>query len=66
MFRDGFLSAGRLLGKLSHPNLSLVVGFSRQDDPYCILSEYLEYGDLYQFYQTNNTFLSAEDALEFR
>ena len=64
--RDGFLNAGLQLSQLSHPNLAGIVGFSRQDDPICIISEYTEYGDLCQFYQNQSSGWSSQNILEFR
>ncbi len=53
LYREKFVSTGRELGGLGHPNLAGVVGLAGRDDdePVCLVSDYLDYGDLHQFLQ---------------
>lgn len=50
-FRQEFLRESRWLGSLKDANLVRVVGICSQEEPYCILQEHCEFGDLPTFLQ---------------
>ncbi|QQP35261.1 Discoidin domaincontaining receptor 2like, partial [Caligus rogercresseyi] len=49
--RSDFEHEARILTTLTDPNLVRVLGVSFKDDVYCMICEYTERGDLYQFLQ---------------
>ncbi|KAK9877948.1 hypothetical protein WA026_020169 [Henosepilachna vigintioctopunctata] len=43
----------RILAALEDPNIARVLGICTQEDPMCVIFEYLDYGDLCQFLKTH-------------
>ena len=39
------------MSKLKDPNIVRVLGVVTQDEPYCVIVEYMKYGDLNQYLQ---------------
>ncbi|CAB0002934.1 unnamed protein product, partial [Nesidiocoris tenuis] len=53
--RKEFLHESSWLGTLRDPNVARVVGVCSAEEPYCILQEYCEFGDLPTFLQLQST-----------
>ncbi|KAG5900357.1 hypothetical protein JTB14_033806 [Gonioctena quinquepunctata] len=51
--RKDFYRDVRILSALDNPNLARVMGICSQDEPLCVVMEYLEHGDLCQFLRTH-------------
>lgn len=49
----------RILAALEDRNIARVLGACYREEPYCVVMEYLEHGDLCQFLKTH---ITAEDA----
>ncbi|XP_066592179.1 discoidin domain-containing receptor 2-like isoform X2 [Prorops nasuta] len=49
----------KILGALEDPNIARVLGVCYREEPYCVIMEYLEHGDLCQFLKTH---ITAEDS----
>ncbi|KAG7197509.1 hypothetical protein KM043_007188 [Ampulex compressa] len=49
----------RILAALEDPNIARVLGTCCQEEPYCVVMEYLKHGDLCQFLKSH---ITAEDA----
>ena len=49
MCRDGFYQEVRLLAALEDPQLCRVLAVCTSEEPFCVILEYLEFGDLNQF-----------------
>nr|ALV82497.1 Ddr2 [Leptinotarsa decemlineata] len=54
IFKD-FYRDVRILSALEDPNLARVLGICSQEEPLCVVMEYLEHGDLCQFLRTHTT-----------
>lgn len=54
-----FYQEVRLLAALDHPNLCRVLAVCTAEEPFCLVLEYLDYGDLNQFLKLHR-FRSAE------
>nr|XP_023020139.1 discoidin domain-containing receptor 2-like [Leptinotarsa decemlineata] len=53
--RKDFYRDVRILSALEDPNLARVLGICSQEEPLCVVMEYLEHGDLCQFLRTHTT-----------
>ena len=51
IFRSDFEHEARILTSLNDPNLVRVLGVCFEGEPACMVCEYTEEGDLYQFLQ---------------
>ncbi len=51
--RSGFYQEVRLLAALDDPHLSRVLAVCTSDEPFCVILEYLEHGDLSQFLKSH-------------
>lgn len=49
IIRSGFYQEVRLLAALDDPHLSRVLAVCTTEEPFCVVLEYLDYGDLNQF-----------------
>lgn len=49
LIRSGFYQEVRLLAALDDPHLSRVLAVCTTEEPFCVVLEYLEFGDLNQF-----------------
>ncbi|XP_069163604.1 discoidin domain-containing receptor 2 [Procambarus clarkii] len=49
--KEGFIQEAHVLSCIDDPNIARLVGMTTRSEPLCILQEYLEYGDLYEFLQ---------------
>lgn len=58
-FRLDFQRDIRILAALEDRNISRVLGACCREEPFCVVMEYLEHGDLCQFLKTH---ITAEDA----
>ncbi|XP_075690978.1 discoidin domain-containing receptor 2-like [Rhinoderma darwinii] len=47
--RKDFLKEIKIISRLKHPNIIRLLGVCVQDDPLCMITEYMENGDLNQF-----------------
>ncbi|OCT65185.1 discoidin domain-containing receptor 2 [Xenopus laevis] len=47
--RNDFLKEIKIISRLKHPNIIRLLGVCVQDDPLCMITEYMENGDLNQF-----------------
>ena len=56
-FRSDFLEEIRLLSSLNDPNVAQVLGVCTEEEPYSVVLEFLELGDLCQFLRQNDTLL---------
>lgn len=54
-FRKDFYRDVRILAALEDPNIARVLGICSQDEPLCVVMEYLDHGDLCQFLKTHVT-----------
>ena len=61
MNRAGFYQEVRLLAALNDPHLSRVLGVCTAEEPFCVLLEYLEFGDLHQFLKVHRFQASPAD-----
>jgi discoidin domain receptor family protein 2 len=55
--RSDFLEEVRLLSSLHDPNVAQVLGICIEDEPFSVVLEFLELGDLCQFLRENDTLL---------
>jgi len=55
--RSDFLEEVRLLASLEDPNVAQVLGACTEEEPFCVLLEFLELGDLCQFLRQNDSLL---------
>lgn len=53
--RLDFVEEIRLLSALKDPNITQVLGVSSEEEPSCVILEFLEMGDLCQFLRQNDT-----------
>jgi serine/threonine protein kinase len=53
--REEFLRECRLLATLQHPNLARLIGVSTTEEPYCVILEHSQLGDLYQYLRQQDT-----------
>ncbi|XP_072398814.1 discoidin domain-containing receptor 2 isoform X3 [Diabrotica undecimpunctata] len=51
--RKDFYRDVRILAALEDPNIARVLGVCSQDEPLCVIMEYLDHGDLCQFLRTH-------------
>ncbi|CAG7819663.1 unnamed protein product [Allacma fusca] len=64
--KSDFLEEVRLLSSLSDVNVAQVLGVCTEEEPYCVILEFLELGDLCQFLRQNDTLLpNATKKLSF-
>lgn len=54
-FRKDFYRDVRILSALEDPNIARVLGICSQEDPLCVVMEYLDHGDLCQFLKSHVT-----------
>ncbi|KAG8536591.1 hypothetical protein GDO81_026048, partial [Engystomops pustulosus] len=47
--RNDFLKEIKIISRLKHPNIIRLLGVCVRDDPLCMITEYMENGDLNQF-----------------
>lgn len=47
--RNDFLKEVKILSRLKDPNIIRLLGVCVRDDPLCMITEYMESGDLNQF-----------------
>uniref|UniRef100_UPI00398E7098 discoidin domain-containing receptor 2 isoform X2 n=1 Tax=Pristiophorus japonicus TaxID=55135 RepID=UPI00398E7098 len=47
--RNNFLKEVKIMSRLKHPNIIRLLGVCIRDDPLCMVTEYMENGDLNQF-----------------
>lgn len=59
LLRLDFQRDVRILAALEDRNIARVLGACCREEPYCVVMEYLEHGDLCQFLKTH---ITAEDA----
>jgi len=59
--KAGFYQEVRLLAALNDPHLSRVLGVCTAEEPFCVLLEYLEFGDLHQFLKVHRFQASPAD-----
>lgn len=59
LLRLDFQRDVRILAALEDRNIARVLGACYREEPYCVVMEYLEHGDLCQFLKTH---ITAEDA----
>lgn len=48
-FRSDFHKEVKIMSKLKDPNIVLVLGVCTQEEPLCMIVEYMKFGDLNQF-----------------
>nr|XP_045601963.1 discoidin domain-containing receptor 2-like [Procambarus clarkii] len=53
--KDDFRKECRLLSRVDNPNIVKVLGVVSTSEPLCVLLEYTDYGDLYQFLRVHLT-----------
>lgn len=60
VFRADFFSEVKMMACLKDPNIVSLIGICSQDDPLCVVLEYMKHGDLNQFLQVH---VAAESSL---
>ena len=50
-FRNDFSKEIKIMSQLKDPNIVRVLGVCTREEPYCMIVEYMQYGDLNQFLQ---------------
>ena len=49
IFRGDFTKEIKIMSQLKDPNIVRVLGVCTREEPYCMIVEYMKYGDLNQF-----------------
>jgi len=57
LIRSDFLEEVRLLSSLQDPNVAQVLGICVEEEPFGVVLEFLELGDLCQFLRENDSLL---------
>ena len=51
MCREDFYKEVRIMSRLKDPNIVSLLGVCTHEEPFCVVVEYMKYGDLNQFLQ---------------